>query len=57
MYHRLRAFYGLSAPLSGSSGMIDPYNHPETSVGFVSLLVEALVLRHIILGVDQAAVR
>lgn len=57
MYHRLRAFYRLSAPLSGSSGMIDPYNHPETSVGFVSLLVEALVLRHIVLGVDQAAVR
>lgn len=29
-------------------------DHPEASVSFVGLLVEALVLRHIVLSVDQA---
>ncbi len=54
MYQRLRAFCELSVPLSGSIGTIRSYNHPEASVSLVCLLVEALVLRHIVLGVDQA---
>lgn len=29
-------------------------NHPETSVSLVGLLVEALVLGHVVLSVDQA---
>lgn len=29
-------------------------NHPQTGVSLVGLLVEALVLRHLVLGVDHA---
>lgn len=36
-----------------SEASIRSYNHPKTSVSLVGLLVESLVLRHRVLGVDE----
>jgi hypothetical protein len=33
--------------------LIETYNHPEAGVSLVRLLVKSLVLRHLVLSVDQ----
>ena len=45
--------FGLVSCIRGG-GFGQPYDHPKASMGLVSLLVEALVLRHLVLSIDQA---
>jgi hypothetical protein len=56
MYHLLRGPYtGLAIPYPAIDEVRSTYDLPEASVSLVSLLIEALVLRHPVFGVDQAA--
>lgn len=56
MYQRLRLPCDMVSQMSlGENGYCISYDHPEAGVGLIRLLVELLVVRHLVFGVDHSA--